>query len=506
LSDPDSRPAAAARSPWLPRSVIVTATAISSAALVAHAWPALTGIYLNLVSGIWLALGRDLAAGLFYRDLISDVGYGGTRYFPLFFLPIGALIRGGVPPLAAGWMVSGLAAVVLASGLARVARALGAPTAVAIFAAATSVAPYFVQQTIFEIRADVLAAGLNLWGLAFVIQADRAWQSCLDPESRRVASPTGLAVLFFTLAVLTKITSVALPLSVIVGLAISGRRAVAWPLASRLTLSAATFLIGVHVFSDGRAITSWRACMFAGSSGGQAISSLFAGEFLPLVGYSHFLATLFGLMVVALVASRLRAPAVVFAGVTLATAFALSSPGTVASNQVVEWIEIAFALLLWIAAERDRLRPLAMGLLAVFMVWASLQDFVRTRALASRSDAVPANVTRQAIVKRIADAGPGPVLAESALWPVLAGQQAYLLDPFALRVIMESRPDIAADLSSKINARFFSIVLLQMDPTTERGRGHYEHVHFGWPIIERILANYRLDSQPARDVYVYVPR
>ena len=74
--------------------------------LLVHAWLALTsGDGLNSVSGVWLTLARDAREGVFYRALEASGQYGGTRYFPLLFLLIAALMRAGVPPVAAGHAV-----------------------------------------------------------------------------------------------------------------------------------------------------------------------------------------------------------------------------------------------------------------------------------------------------------------------------------------------------------------------------------------------------------------
>jgi hypothetical protein len=67
---------------WVPAPVGIAAAVIAFAVLAAHAWQSYSGAYLSYVSGIWLALGRDLADGVFVRDLIGPLGYGGTRYFP----------------------------------------------------------------------------------------------------------------------------------------------------------------------------------------------------------------------------------------------------------------------------------------------------------------------------------------------------------------------------------------------------------------------------------------
>ena len=504
---------------WVPAPVAVAAAVVAFAALAAHAWQSYSGAYLSYVSGIWLALGRDLADGVFIRDLIGPLGYGGTRYFPLFFILIGSFLAVGIPPLMAGGLASGVAGGLLATGLARIARALDAPRHVMWLAAAAALAPYFVQQTLFEVRADVLAAALNLWGLSAVIPLFRA-----KPEARSRVWPS---VAWFTLALATKVTSLAVPGCVAVALLLAGRVRSGIRFAVGMATGSALFLAAVQAASGGRALASWRACMFAGSSEGQALRSLLAGEFVALARYSRLLAVLLALASLALAVGLLlewlerrrsarseagdlggRAlwlPVVLFAGVSASTALALSSPGTVPSNQMVEWLGVTCVVMLWMAAARRQLRLIVSTVLALVVVWMSAQDVIRVSQLwqtrANRTSAA----TRQQIVDLVAHA-PAPVLAESALWPVLAAQQPFLLDPFALRVVMMSRPDIARDLEARIDARAFPMVIFQVDPTSTKGRGYYEHVNFGWPITARILAKYRFESRPASDVWIYVPK
>jgi hypothetical protein len=42
--------------------------------------------HLEHVAGVWIAQAVDLANGTFYRAPYGPYGYGGGRYFPLFFL------------------------------------------------------------------------------------------------------------------------------------------------------------------------------------------------------------------------------------------------------------------------------------------------------------------------------------------------------------------------------------------------------------------------------------
>ncbi len=316
---------------------------------------------------------------MFYRDLIGPLGYGGTRYFPLFFTIIGGLLKAGLPPLAAGWTASAIAALILATGLARVGRALGAPRSMQWLLGACAIAPYFVQQTLFEVRADVIAAGLNLWGLGAIVAV---WRDETNPRPR-----VGAAALWFTLAFAAKITSLSVPACVVVALVLSRRMPVAVRFALQLAVGLALFFGVVELASAGRALESWRACMFAGSSEGGTVTAMLSGDFIRFASFSHLLTVLLVLDVAVLVAAffagarALWLPAVLFGGVTVSTALTLSSPGTVPSNQVVEWLQMSFAVLVVAAASRPSLTRALSAVLAVIVVWMAVQDVVRVRHL-----------------------------------------------------------------------------------------------------------------------------
>jgi hypothetical protein len=42
--------------------------------------------YILYVEGAWLALASDFSHGILYRPLFGPLGYGGTRFFPLYFV------------------------------------------------------------------------------------------------------------------------------------------------------------------------------------------------------------------------------------------------------------------------------------------------------------------------------------------------------------------------------------------------------------------------------------
>ncbi len=465
----------------------------------------------NIVPGIWLTLATDLANGVLYRPVVSEGGYGGTRYFPLHFVAIAGFMRAGAAPGTAGFLAALLSVAVLGSGVFVAARRCGMPPAIAALLATVSFSQYFVVQTLFELRSDVLAAGLNLWGVALVIPA---W------TRKGTQVNIGGAALLFALAAATKVTSLALPAAVGAAFWISGRQRNAIRLTALVGAGALTAFGATQLLSGGRALENWRACLFAGMGLEGTLSLFLKGTFLNRFFFSHFLSVLLVLVLIVLVAAPLLRteadarersslwPLVVplFLAATASLLVTLSSPGTDASNQAIEWIQVSlvvFAASVWGASRLAR--PISTAL-AVLAIWAAAQNVVQVYTFVERDpEAALRAAVRQQVVDRIAQT-PGAVPSESALWPTLARRHAIILDPFMFRILSKNLPNFESQLIARIDAKAFSLVLLQRDPQSVRGRLFFETVDLGWPVVERILANYRLESNPASDVFLYVPR
>jgi len=450
------------------------------------------------VSGVWLGLARDLVDGVFYRPLISEIGYGGTRYMPLHFSLLAALMKLGVPPIAAGLVVSLAAAVALFSALAVWMRRANLPHAGALLVGALALAPYFVQDTIFELRSDVLAAAFEVAGLAVLF----ARRDAHLPNGR-----VSIAALSFLFAWLTKVTSVAGLAAAIAALWFCGARASA----RRLTvLSSVGFLLAgmfLLVASQGRVWDAFLASAPPSAGLIATLSSLVVPGPLALVAESLFLKLVFALAIIAILSDRRSAsrdPAVWFLAVSaLDTMLVLTSPGTTLRNHVVEpYIAAVLVIGTWMARRPQRF---ATGLLlAVSLAGVATQHILRdptTWAMVRHGAAISAQ--HQALITAV-ERFTVPVLSESAVYAVLAGQRPVVGDPFALRNVAIRRPDIAADLLSKIDKRFFPFVVLEHDPKSPEGAGFYEGLHFGTAIVTRIIVNYRFDRQIGT-ARIYVP-
>src|SRR6202043_2618090 len=151
--------------------------------------------FLTHVEGVWLACAYDFMHGVFYRPLFSSLGYGGTRYFPLYFVLTGALSKlfgslatAGLALSAAGVVLALIAVYILLRRL-NVAVLLSAASVTSILAVATT------QQALLGAKGDSLAAALNLWGMVL----------CVGSKTRRVG--LYFAALLFTLAFATKLTT-----------------------------------------------------------------------------------------------------------------------------------------------------------------------------------------------------------------------------------------------------------------------------------------------------------
>src|SRR5947209_7002745 len=77
-----------------PRAVFVIVAALLAVLTglrVVRSWS--NDSHLEHVAGAWIALAVDLRDGIFYRAAYGPHGYGGTRFFPLYFLLHGAATK-----------------------------------------------------------------------------------------------------------------------------------------------------------------------------------------------------------------------------------------------------------------------------------------------------------------------------------------------------------------------------------------------------------------------------
>jgi len=445
-------------------------------------------MYLNLGSGVWLALARDLHDGVFYRPLWNGSEYGGTRYFPMLFGLTAGLMRLGVNAVAAGVTVSMAGLVMLAAAVTMLLKRLAVPSAFVLLGSALSIAPYFVHQTAFAIRCEPIAAAFAIFGLAVLSPVETR-----DHSTARLM----LAAALFVGAFMTKVTCVYAPAAAIVALLASGQSRSALKLAIATTCGALLGLGFVNLASNGRAIESFRACALAGSSLVSLLSSTAVTRALQLIATSHLLTTVFLLVGIALIAtpkSWLQLPALYLLAAAAITAVIFTSPGTILTSQIVDaYVAAIIVLVVFVAGRHGRALELGCLVLTALAVWTAGQNVARISTMIEQGSVRSGAQERGQLIAAVNGCG-GPIVSESPLIPILAGQRPLLLDPFAFHVVSLNRPEVGHDLVERIRRREFPCVVFEQDPSTPKGQAWYSNVNLTRPVMKAVLEQYKLEQ------------
>jgi len=458
---------------WL-AAVVASAVVVITALHVVRALPNYTGLVTSDPSGTWTGLAVDLANGEFYRPLVSDDGFGGTRYFPLHVVLHASAIKLGLGPVVAGHVISlgSLIAILVAAYL--LLRRTGVPRSLAVCACALTLGLYSQQLALIEVRGDLLPAALNLWGLVVF-------------ASNRVSNRPrlGLTAALFTLAFLAKMTTVFGAVAVALSLLFAGQRKAALRFAGWLALGCTAGLLVVHVASGGRALQAFTAVASGGASWVQILWRA------PLLMLKIVLPSDLILAVLALgTAAGLSRPerrdvlplAVLTTGVITLAMY--GSPG-VDRNHLVDFDFIAMVFVVASGA-RGRI-PLAQAMTGLALAVLIMVPTILRQPPPQRAT----------IEKVIAEtrSGTGPLLVENPWWAILAGERPFVLDAFNLRIMANRDPEVARALYSRLDTRSFRAVILEMpldQPEFIWGERWYGDVHFGKDFPEHLTANYDL--------------
>jgi len=472
---------------WTDR-LIVCIAALTAIVLVADSIVSIaSGVYLNLGSGVWLALARDMHDGVFYRPLWNGSEYGGTRYFPMLFVTTAGLMRMGLDTVAAGVAVSMLGLAAMAAAVAVFLRRLGISRSLVVAGTALSVAPYFVHQTAFAVRCEPIAAAFAIFGLAAMTPIESR-----APANRNLI----LAAVFFVAAFMTKVTCVYGPAAATLALLLRRQHGTAVKLAVMTALGAVLLLALVNAASDGRAVESFRACALAGSSLVSLFSFTAVTRAVQLIGTSHLLTVVF-LLTIAVVAINRRAwltlPVLYLLGTAAITAIIFTSPGTILTSQIVDaYVASIIVLTTAMAAHPGRRRELGAMALVALGVWAAEQNVARIAGM-MRHQAVRIGIDdRRQLVAEVNKCG-GQIVSESPMIPIYADQRPLVLDPFAFHVVSLNRPDVEDDLVGRLERREFTCVVLEQDPEIPKGQAWYSNVNLTKDVVDAIRRHYRLE-------------
>ncbi len=478
-----------------PRVFLLAAVALIVAITAIRAW-----IWwrndagISFASGVMITMAADLKAGVFYRPLLDSTGYGGTRYFPLYFCLHALLLKLGMPVLLSAYLLSAAAILGLILGTFRLLRELGVEPWLAAGSALALLAAGSVQLSLSTPQADGLAAALNVWGLATIARPPR--------DGRRIL----LASLLFTLAWSAKLTTVFGLAVAFIWLIATGYKRVAWLLAAETCCGYFVVAAAMIVGSHGRVVDIFKAC----AAGGADWSFIATGPWrmVSMATYTDpgmVLFAVLGLSVLAVLAfsSRLlqNLPALFLIATLAITIMIFGSPGT-AGNHLLD-VQVASVILLatWVgnAASQFQKRLGVYGL-ALLTVVAAIPIL---RHIRSWSGWYRPHQFRQ-VLESIGPTNK-PILAENPIIPVLAGQQPYVLDPWMVQLLQKHIPGFEEPLLERLRNRTFSAVVLTADASLPGVRWWYDTASFGPGFVPALLENYRLVRVIDQD-RIYLPR
>jgi hypothetical protein len=471
--------------------IVVTSIAITAILLIRLALNFRNQYFLTHVEGVWLACAYDFTHGVFYRPLFSSLGYGGTRYFPLYFVltgalskPLGSLATAGIALSAAGVLLA-LAAMYILLRRANVSVLLTAAAVTTVLAVATT------QQALLGAKGDSLAAALNLWGVVL----------CFRSKTGRAA--LYFAALLFTLAFATKLTTVFGVAAVALAWIFARRYKEALQLAAATATGCVLVLASMFFASGGRVFAIFRAC----AGGGGSLSYTLQAP-LHLLSKALDVDPVFLLFLVPAAAfglhyfreNKFDVLPIYFAMVLLVTTVIFSSPG-IGINHLFD-LQIAAAILLAVAISR---------IPAVAEIGSGLLAFALVVAIVPTSQGLHGDLTRPSVRKDTAEVlrrlptDNRPVLAENPLIVLNSDKAPYLLDPFMFRILAVKHPELTSDLWEKIKQQGFAAIVLERDPTTAEGKTWYTDTHFGGEFLRDLDAHYALSFATAKS-YVYTPK
>lgn len=447
---------------------------------------------LEVEGGIWAALAIDASNGIIYRDIVSPLGYGGTRYGPLHFIIHAGLLKAGMNPITSGFAIGIVCTVIVLAGLYTLMRKLQTPRCLAIPLTLFFLAPFCVRSGILSVKADLLAAGLDVWGMVAVLPLGQA-QS--EKKTWRCILIGGAC---FALATASKITSLFGIATMVTWLVLRRDSKNALRLLGVFLVCAALIVVAVQIASEGRAIRVFLAS--AGAGGGIRRLLQAPEHFYPAVSSRDRAVGAFWILAIIALLTHRRwrsFPMILMLYSTLGTLAIFGSPGT-DMNHLMD-LQIASLVALAVLSVSGWLKSgilVAASLITLHAAHSSFTNDIRLM----RGDRM-----RQRLLACLADARKspvdGPIFAQNPTIPILAGERPYILDCMMFEVIAMKHPDVENKLRDDLLHQRFRAFIVTPDPAPTTMPAPTDP----WPqILDVMKTRYQLAAMEGR-TQVYLP-
>jgi len=466
LEHPQSSSPSPAIATWFSgrdRIPVICASLVLAVALYAIPQRIIQGGYLSYVSGAWAALADDVAHGVLYRPLMSDLGYGGTRYFPLHPVLHGLLVKLGLSLRVAGHLVSVLATCVLVGGAALGLRRRGASLAVACSGGLLAIASRTAFMGAAGIRGDILPIALGVLGLSLVPR-----------HAKESTLPAGICLGFSLLA---KPTLIWAPAGACLALFMAARFRSAVNLSLIMAVTTLLGLAGSYGWSHGEMLRSFTA---VASGGGFSLKDL--SEHLQFVRPGDLAWIFGGLGLTALRGRRaLQEPFCAASLVCLPVMLVLFAGAGIHSNHLIDPTTIGALATVSAFADEQVRRTLTERVLVVASILGLGEAWFLHGMLGERGEL-------ERTVAAI-PAGPQPILSEQPWVPLLAGERAFVLDAYALNLTRHTSAALEHDLLSRLDHCAFRAVVLLGRPEVKNDFW-YDRAQFGAGFREHLARAY----------------
>jgi hypothetical protein len=486
------------------RSLRVLSVALVTVSLAILAiWGALAAVHaddryrIDQVSGVHMALAWHANHGTLYPPLFDGQTYGGTRYMPLPIVLDAAAARLTGDYLTGGKLLSYLSFLGLIGLLAFLLRRLRCPWPLAIGLAAMVLVTETGLAASMDARSDALPVLLQLGAVGLILHGERP------------AATVGAAALG-SLAFLAKVTSVWAPIAIVLWLVIHNRKRMIQFVVAYVAFSGATLAL-FGAISHGRLFENVFGLSGAGISGiGPLIRApyRFFHEAIPQAMGGWVLVPL--VVAAAWWAVRERKPSIwaLSLGSYLVILMVMLADRGVGWNQLIDLVVLAALVVgegLGRVSENPRLRPMAVGLLAVTILWVNITGlaFLFGPDIQKSRDPAYRETASARPLAGLVTAGTR-ILAEDPYVPVSLDRAPVVLDPFMLITIGQRDPSAVQDLVRRIEDRQFDLVVLRVRVDDPSMASWFVEEAFGSNVADALRANYVYDTWRA-GYYLYKP-
>lgn len=476
-------------------SVMIVAASITVPALLL--WRVVLNFrnlyYMSHAEGAWMTSAYDFTHRVLYRPLFGPLGYGGTRFFPLYIVLTGSLSRIFGRLEDSGLILSAASVILLACGCLVLLRRLDVSLLVSLGAATAVLSAATTQEALVHTKGDGLAAMLNVWGLAL----------CVGPNQKEKPGWSYVAAVLFSLAFAAKMTTVFGVAAVLLAWVLGHRIKEALQLGLAAAVGHLVVVSAMYFGSGGRALEIFRVCAAGGGSLTYALEAPYriVGSILdydPVMLVFLIPAAAFGLTHFKKFPTDILP--IYFVAVLAVTTVIFGSPGTL-FNHLIDLNVAAILLLAYSASRNSAVLEIGTGIIALGLIVGCVEV---VSALRYDFERPSLRAEIQKVLEKI-PADDRPVLAENSFVVLQSGKSPYMLDPFMFRVATSKYPALGADLWQKLAHQDFSAVVLERDAEGAAGEKWYREVHFGGQFLQDLEANYSF-SYSVGNRYVYIPK